>query len=379
MERVMQTLTREVPRFGFETEVAIPRQPNSRPLEEWFGYHGARVLLSDELAQVSAKSIRAALPLANYLRTRGADVLNVHSPGAHLPLVELLAGRLAGLPVVVSIHGYDASGAVSPREQLRNRLIGGPTAAAVVPTNITGMRQQIARGVPPAKLELIYNAVPEPARLVSRDEARRQLGLDPDLFVSVTFARLVPDKGIDVLIQAIQLLPDELLRRSRVLIGGTGVELPRLRRQMTDRVANVVRFLGHVQDPSTYYDAADVLVAPSRHEPFGLVFLEAGHHALPSIGTRVGGIPEVVTDGETGLLVEPEDPRQLAETILTLSRDARLRAKLGAAGRERVRTSYTLDSMVSSYAALYGRTLRRPEVAAAPGPSIEDTAHGVRP
>jgi glycosyltransferase involved in cell wall biosynthesis len=358
MERVMQILSRELPHHGFGTEVVIPQQPNARALEDWFGYHGARASLSPELALVSTRHMRGAPALASYLRRRNAAVLNVHSPGAHLPLTEMLAGRMAGLPVIVSIHGFNASDRISRQVRFRSRLLGGPLCSSVVAMNRTVMRQQISRGVPTSKVALIYNAVPEPDHVPARKAARQQLGIADDVFVSVTFARLVRDKGIDVLIAAIQQLPEEILSRFRVLIGGSGPELPELQRQVTDRIAHVVQFLGHVDDPSRYYAAADVLVAPSRHEPFGLVFLEAGQHSLPCIGTTAGGIPEVVTSGENGLLVAPENPAQLVNALLELSRNSALRAELGANGRKRVLALHSVDGMANSYARLYTRALR---------------------
>src|SRR5262249_42221246 len=158
-------------------------------------------------------------------------------------------------------------------------------------------------------------------------------------------ARLVPDKGLDILIEALNVIPDDLRARLQVLIGGVGDQAAHEKR-VRDPGSNVIRFLGHVTDTGAYYAAADLFVLPSRHEPFGLVFIEAAQYALPSIGTRVGGIPEAIADGETGLLVPPNDVRGLRDCIVSLSRDDCLRRKLGEAAQRRARMQFTDDSMV---------------------------------
>jgi glycosyltransferase involved in cell wall biosynthesis len=178
-----------------------------------------------------------------------------------------------------------------------------------------------------------------------------------NVFVILCFGRLVRDKGIDTLIQAVNLLPDSVLGRLCVLIGGEGAELENLRRMAAPQAKHAVRFLGPVGQTSTCYSAADLFVLPSRHEPFGLVFLEAAAHGLPSIGTRVGGIPEIVLDGVTGLLVKPADPGALADAIVRLSTDDELRLRLGEAARARVGELFTADSMVKGYATLFRNLL----------------------
>ena len=127
--------------------------------------------------------------------------------------------------------------------------------------------------------------------------------------------------------------------------------------QVAPRAKQAVSFLGHVDNTGLFYAASDLFVLPSRHEPFGLVFLEAAQYALACIGTSVGGIPEIVVDGETGFLVPPERPDELAARIVWLSRDEGLRQDLGKAARRRVQTNFTLDGMVGAYARLFQRTL----------------------
>jgi glycosyltransferase involved in cell wall biosynthesis len=357
MERMMQTVARELRQHAFETEVVIPEQPNASDLMRWFQQSGATVVTSRALARLSTDGWRAVPAFVRFLKSRSASLVNLHSPGPHIPLFELISSRLAGVPAVTSIHGFDGGHSVNPMQRLRNIMAGSPLNAAVVVMNRVGMAQQKSRGIAPGKLELIYNAVAVPDKTLMRAAARRDVGLSDLSFVILTLCRLVPDKGVDVLIDAVRRLPEAVLKRTKVLIGGVGDQISDLRAQLDDSTRDVVSFLGHVSDTSAYYAAADVFVMPSRHEPFGLVFLEAAHHGVPSIGTNVGGIPEVIQPGTTGLLVDSENPQQLADAIASLAGDEALRRRLGEAAKEDVRTRFRLDTLSEKYAELFRRVV----------------------
>jgi glycosyltransferase involved in cell wall biosynthesis len=101
------------------------------------------------------------------------------------------------------------------------------------------------------------------------------------------------------------------------------------------------------------YARADIFVAPSRYESFGLIFLEAMMHGAACVGTRAGGIPEVVEDGTTGLLVPPEDPAALAEALARLVGDAPLRRRMGEAGLAAYRQKFTAERMAEMAEAPY--------------------------
>ncbi len=105
--------------------------------------------------------------------------------------------------------------------------------------------------------------------------------------------------------------------------------------------------------------SADLFVAPSIYESFGLIFLEAMRWGTPVIGTTAGGIPEIVQDGESGLLVPPDDPARLAATIVGALRDEPLRRRLGEAGRRRVESCFTVEQMARRDAAIYEEVVDR--------------------
>ncbi len=108
-----------------------------------------------------------------------------------------------------------------------------------------------------------------------------------------------------------------------------------------------------------WLQTADLFVAPSLYESFGLVFLEAMRWGTTVIGTTAGGIPEIVEDGESGVLVPPSQPCLLARAIVGLLRNEDCRRRLGEAGRRRVEAFFSVDRMAQQAAELYARTIEK--------------------
>jgi glycogen(starch) synthase len=129
-------------------------------------------------------------------------------------------------------------------------------------------------------------------------------------------------------------------------------ELPR---DVQDRIS----FLGELPTPEVdrWLQSADLFVAPSLYESFGLIFLEAMRWQTPVIGTRTGGIPEIIQDGVTGALVAPGSPRELAAKMVELLNDDAQRARLGLAGRRRVEEHFSVERMAQRVSRFYADTL----------------------
>jgi glycosyltransferase involved in cell wall biosynthesis len=145
-----------------------------------------------------------------------------------------------------------------------------------------------------------------------------------------------------------------------LVLVGSGGELERSRRLVSaSGLADRVIFTGFVDDPVRVQAALDLYVAASRKEGLPLAVLEAMAAGLAVVATDVPGHRDVVVPGETGLLVAPEDPAELAEAVATLLSDPALRKSLGQAGRERVRREFGLGAMVDATAAVYRRAAGR--------------------
>lgn len=176
--------------------------------------------------------------------------------------------------------------------------------------------------------------------------------------------RLERRKGIHTLLEAIPIVLNSVADVRFEIVGrDCGAEDYQSWRQWWERHAEPssrkadVKFHGELpqEELARKYQTCDVFVAPSLYESFGLVYLEAMARAKPVVACRVGGVPEVVLDGETGLLVPPEDPHALAEAILLLLRDDPLRERLGRAGQQRYRALFTALAMANRTLELYQR------------------------
>ena len=204
---------------------------------------------------------------------------------------------------------------------------------------------------------------------IDKRVARAELGFAPDERIVLQLGRLVPRKGIDIVVRALARLRrthglDPLL----VIVGGetddpcpiANPEIARLdaiaaAEGVRDRVFFTGRKPRHVL--RYYYSAADVFVTTPWYEPFGITPIEAMACATPVIGASVGGIKSTVRDGRTGFLVPPRDPHALAERLAELCRSPDLGRRFGAAGRERVLRHFTWAQVADRMESVYGRML----------------------
>jgi glycosyltransferase involved in cell wall biosynthesis len=193
-----------------------------------------------------------------------------------------------------------------------------------------------------------YGIDPEPFDQVSSDEiaqSRRDWGAGPETLVIGFVGRLVSQKSIDVLIRAFAQFLRETNCNARLVIVGDGPLRAELRAcAEREGVADHVIWPGFREDIAAVMGAFDVFALTSSFEGFGLVLIEAMAAGAPIVATCVSAIPEVVVDGETGLLAAPGAIDQVARAF-TLLRDPALRRRLGRAGYERVRRRFTLEQM----------------------------------
>ena len=169
----------------------------------------------------------------------------------------------------------------------------------------------------------------------------------------VVVARLSPEKDIDTLLQAASLAVREDAS-FRLEIAGDGPCMADLQRTTADLgLHDCVRFLGQVREVPALLARAGLFVLPSLTEGVSLTLLEAMASGLAVVATRVGGNPEVVADGETGLLVPPRDPRALAAALLRLRRDDCERRRMEMAGRRRVERYFDVRRMTAAYEKMY--------------------------
>ena len=218
----------------------------------------------------------------------------------------------------------------------------------------------IHSGVPEAKIEVIHDGIEIPAELPTaalRSNLRARWGFSDREFVVGHLGAFTPEKGQDLALDALRLLA-ERFPQARMLLAGEGptrTSPPMV--QKLDKVRDRVRLCGNIEELSEFYSALDLFVMPSRAEGFGSAALHAMAFGIPVVASRVGGLPEIVSEGETGWLIPADSPSALAEAILAAASDtARLR-QLGEKARERAR-QFSTDIMLARTQALYERVCR---------------------
>jgi glycosyltransferase involved in cell wall biosynthesis len=219
-----------------------------------------------------------------------------------------------------------------------------------------------ADGVRESRLRVLHNGV-SPERLRAFPAASRPAGDGP---VLTSLGSLIGRKGHDVTLRALRLLR-ERGHAPTLLVFGSGPERASLEALAGELgVSDLVTWMGdRPEAPAFLRDATDVLVHAARDEAFGLALLEAGEMGLACVATQVGGTPELLDDGRTGLLVPKDDPPALAAAIERLLRDPAVRARLGQALQAHVRRECTVPRMVQKLEGIYTEALAR-GVGAAP-------------
>ncbi|MDH5285176.1 MAG: glycosyltransferase [Betaproteobacteria bacterium] len=270
-----------------------------------------------------------------------ADIGHLHAHFLHTPAsVARYAALMRGLPWSVSAHAKDIW--TTPDWEKREKLASCAWAATCTRANAEHLRSLAAD---PARVELVYHGL-DARRFPSPPPARRAGA--PVVVLSV--GRAVEKKGFDDLLAALARLPAALDWRFEHV--GGGPLLPALRAQAAAlRIAQRVVWHGPLAQPLVLarYRAADVFALPSRIAADGdrdglpNVLMEAQSQRLPCVATAVSGIPELIEDGRTGLLVQPRDVDALAGALAALIADPALRQRLGDAGCERTRTAFDVE------------------------------------
>ena len=271
-----------------------------------------------------------------------------------------LMRRWRGIPYVVILHGMDAALALAARGSKRRRASRVIAHASLVVAN-SAYTARLAESLGAAKDKIVLvHPCPqfEPKTDVTADRiaairAKYSLGSD---FTLISVGRLVKRKGFDTAIKAAAELK-RAGRQARLVIVGDGPEKANLKAlcielDVTDRVV----LAGAVSDEelAELYAASQAFTLLPRSigpdvEGFGIVYLEANLFGLPAVATRTGGVPDAVIDGETGLLVEPDDHSGAAAAIGRLMDDPELRRRLGERGRERVRQDFVWSKQAAKF------------------------------
>lgn len=290
----------------------------------------------------------AAIPrLAACLKRLAPDLLHVHSRRGADPQGGI-AARLAGIPAVVSrrVDNPEPRWLVALKYRLYARVI----------TISEGIRQVLlAEGMAPDQVVTVLSAVDTSAfeQPCERDWFEGQFRLQPETLAIGMVAQLIPRKGHAVLLDALARLGDAA-PPYRVLLFGQGPGRAALEAQRDALGLGArVTFAGFRDDLERVLGCLDLVVHPAYMEGLGVSLLQAAAAGVPIVAARAGGIPEIVRDGENGLLVEPGDAEALAERLRALLGNPAVRRRLGQRGRDLAREGFSVDAMVEGNLRVY--------------------------
>jgi glycosyltransferase involved in cell wall biosynthesis len=320
-----------------------------------------------DLGAKNAESPTIIFKLRDYFRKERPQIVQTYELKANL--YGRIAARLAKVPIIIGTNLTLKDTAPTPLRRLRdrclhpiNRMLDRSSSKVVTSSDYVRKEWDASLASP------LYQTIYTPC---SFDRNTRASSPSPEL--AATFAamdreravrigvvsRLSEEKGVQYLIQAIPLIAKQF-PEFRIYIAGDGAfrgELLRLVKSF--QAESRVRFLGHLEDVQAFLQRIDLFVLASRSESSSVAVMEAMSMGLAVVATRVGGMSEIVAHGQTGILVPPGDPGQLADAIIRLGGDAEKRKRMGAAGRAVVAEKFQVDQFIKQTFGLYDELLKR--------------------
>ena len=369
---------RGLERLGYDVSLA------AGPSDEWEGnieedvrQAGVKLRLLHNLGrEVSTwNDLLTLLKLYFYIKKERFDIVHTHVSKAGI--LGRWAAKLAGVPIIVHtthgniFHGYFNS-FFTKFFILLQKLTALITDKMITLTELE-QKQWLEQGIGKS---ILYTAIgdgidlkrfnPENVssptteavfRQMSRSEVRKNLGLSVNDFVIGTVARIVPIKGHEYLIRSASDVIKEIPRAKFLIVGDGPLRKEMEKLAVLLGLAGQVIFLGVRKDVPELLSIMDLFVLPSLNEGMGMSLVEAMAMGLPVIATRVGGVPEVVTGGKTGILVPARDATAIAKAIVRLARDAKLARELAQAGYKKAHSAFGAEAMVDRISAVYQELL----------------------
>jgi glycosyltransferase involved in cell wall biosynthesis len=351
MKTHVLTLLSGLDRGQFDPVLICP--PGSALAEEATGL-GMRVIALPMAGALSpAQDVLSALTLRKILRAERPDILHIHSAKAGL------IGRLAVMSrrrplVVLTYHSFICDERVGPL--MRQLVIAMERCFRRVTDRIITVSRALKDdlvtqlAVDPESIEVIYNGVDFQLECPKVHTGELRIG---------TIARLAPQKGVEQFMRAAAYILAAFPQASFIIIGDGPLRAELGAEAKSLGILTAMYFLGNITDITGTMATLDLLVFTPRHEAFGMTIVEALSQDTPVVATRVGGIPEVIVDGTTGLLADVDKPRDIADKAIRLLKDPAYAKQLAANGYDDVRERFSATRMVQATQALYLELLRK--------------------
>jgi glycosyltransferase involved in cell wall biosynthesis len=308
--------------------------------------------------------LRIVQKLARYIRASNIDIIHTLLPDAYLigSLANILVRRR---PLVMSRLSMNAYQNLKPFRGILERHVLHRFVHRAIGNSNAILTQLRTEGLPASKLHLIRNGIDVAAferEMVSREQARHYLGLSSGSLIFSSVANLHGYKGHRDLLNALSLMSNQFSEEWTLLVVGRDIdgnlaELRRLSQQLG--LSQHIFFLGQRMDVPIVLSAADVHVSASHEEGSPNNVIEAMCASLPVVATDVGGVPELVIHGGTGLLVPARKPGKMADALRVLATDRSMRRWMGAAGRARVESLASMDRRIAAFESIYLELARK--------------------
>ncbi len=350
-EKLARTIAMGLDPSRFERSLCATRPVSDEVLEPLVAA-GVDVVALERRSRISATDWR---PLIAYLREHEVDVLHAHKFGSNVWGAPI--GRLAGVPIVIT-HEHTWSFRGQGLRRRLDRYVIAPLSDVIVAVSNEDRRRMIEiEHISPDRIRVIANGIAQrPPGVAGR--VRRELGIPDAAPVIGSVGSLRPQKALHLLIECARRLVTDM-PGLRVLIVGQGDEEGNLRALVKryDLGRNVL-LLGMRHDVPDLLEAMNVCVLTSDWEGSPLAVIEYMAAGRPTVATRVGGVPGIITHGLHGLLVEPGDVAALTAAIGELLRDPQRSAELGRAARRRQLQRFTVDRTITNIELLYEELIR---------------------
>ena len=294
-----------------------------------------------------------AIRLRSLLKEVRPDIL--HTYLLHSNVLGRIVGRLTGVPQIIGSERTIGQARFWGR--LLTRLTNPLTDAVEVNSRTGAIAIENNLGIPREKIELVRSGVniDEYSKPTKRTEVRNELDLSEDQHLVLYVGRLRSVKGVEFGIRSFALVKDKR-PNSYMALAGEGEQLPYLQALVDDLgISNHVNFLGVRNDLPDLLSAADSVLMPSLNEGFPRTAIEAMAAGKPLVATSVGGTPEAIIDGVTGILVPVKDIHAMAKAVISLVDDVLLQKRLGSAGAKLARKNYSITKYVHQLDELYCR------------------------
>lgn len=363
-EDLARQVAQRIDRDRFDSTLVATRwEPSERadPVLAELEESGTRFI---GMTRSSRFDLRPWKRLVGELTERGVDILHTHKIGSNL-WGALLKPRVRAPVFVTHEHTWSWEGQL-PRRLLDRHLIARRASAVVAVSRADRRRMTEIEGIPPEKTRFIPVGIPPPRRSQHSADLRAELGMGPDQPLVGMVGTLRPQKNYELMFRATLKLREEF-PDVRVAIAGAeespahthGRDLARLISELG--LDDTITLLGFRTDAFDVVSQIDVGAQSSDFEGSPQSVLEMMEAARPVVATAVGGMTDMVIDGETGVLVEPGDADGLAEGVARLLRDPERAAEMGRAGQALRRREFTMEHMISLVEQLYEELWARHE------------------